>query len=66
MLDPSLDARLADLLVEWELQRDLGSPVTPEDLCRESPDLIEPPRQRIARLSDADRLLGTSAPVPGG
>ena len=36
-----VDARLADLLLRWEQLRAEGQSVTPEELCRDCPELVE-------------------------
>jgi len=49
---------LADKLLEWERKRRDGTPVTPEELCADSPELVDELRRRIRRLEACDRLLG--------
>src|ERR1700722_14563738 len=36
-----VDARLTDLLLRWEQLRAQGQSVTPEELCRDCPELVE-------------------------
>jgi WD40 repeat protein/serine/threonine protein kinase len=50
------DARIDDLLSIWD-----AAPVKPqlEELCRSCPDLLDPLRQRVRALQDADRMLDT-------
>src|SRR5262245_48988115 len=49
---------LANKLLEWERKRRDGTPVTPEELCADSPELVDELRRRIRRLEACDRLLG--------
>jgi WD40 repeat protein/serine/threonine protein kinase len=53
----SHEISLDDLLDEWERRRDQGRPVSPEELCRDCPELLEPLRQQVARLQQMDRFL---------
>jgi Protein kinase domain len=54
---------LADKLLEWEQKRRDGAPVTPEELCADSPELVDELRRRIRRLEACDRLLGLDETV---
>src|SRR5262245_8106953 len=54
------DIQLKELLLRWEELRDQGQPVTPEDLCRDQPQLLEPLRKRIAVLNAMDSMLETA------
>src|SRR5262245_46865099 len=54
-----VDPRLDELLLLWEELRERGEPCTPEDLCRDSPDLLPALRLRLDRLGAIDGLLGT-------
>src|SRR4051794_13413480 len=49
--------RICDLLVRWEEAKARGTPVTPEELCGDQVDLVEPLRYRIAKLEAFDRVL---------
>ena len=49
---------LADKLLEWEQKRRDGTPLTPEQLCADSPELVVELRRRIGRLEECERLLG--------
>jgi serine/threonine protein kinase len=49
---------VAEKLMEWERRREVGTPVTPEELCADSPDLVDEVRRRIRRLQECDRVLG--------
>ena len=41
---------VSQLLLRWEELRQQGRDVTPEELCRDHPDLLETVRQRVAAL----------------
>jgi len=53
------DPRVDELLIDWELQRQNGTPVTPEDLCRACPELLELLKHRIAEQLKVSQLLAT-------
>jgi WD40 repeat protein len=55
---------LADLLLEWEERRERGEKSTPEDLCRDHPECLEPLRARIAALQAMSPLLSTRLSLP--
>jgi WD40 repeat protein/serine/threonine protein kinase len=59
----AVDPRIDDLLSVWD-----AAPVKPELelLCRTCPDLLEPLRQRVTALQEADRLLNTGLLVEVG
>ncbi len=46
------------LLDLWEEARDRGEPVSPEQLCRDRPDLLEELTKLVAELQSADAFLG--------
>ena len=50
------DDRIADLLLTWEEAREGGRLVTAEELCRDSPDLLDAVRERIRLLENAGWL----------
>jgi Protein kinase domain len=55
---------LEDLLDLWEDARDRGEPVSPEELCRDRPDLLEEFARLVAELCKADAFFdGTADPV---
>src|ERR1022692_802918 len=54
-----LDARLADLLLRWEQLRAQGQTVTPEELCRDCPDLLEDLIKGMRALQTIHTLYGT-------
>jgi len=60
--------QLDELLLEWEDRHRRGEPCTPEDLCRDRPDLLEPFRQRLADLQQMLSFVASSntAKIQGG
>lgn len=57
------DERLTDLLLEWEEARDQGKPVTPEQLCRDCPELLPRLKKKIAALEALNPLLQMRKPT---
>jgi serine/threonine protein kinase len=53
------DTRLADLLLTWEEARDAGRPVTPEELCKDCPELLDELRGRVEALEAMRSVLQT-------
>jgi serine/threonine protein kinase len=53
------DNRLDDLLSQFLQLRARGQPPTPEDLCRDCPELLEPLKNRIRGLAALDGFLGS-------
>jgi WD40 repeat protein/serine/threonine protein kinase len=58
------DDRLMDLLLQWEELREQGRPVSPEELCRDCPELVDEVRRRLPFL-DAVRPEGEPAAGAG-
>jgi WD40 repeat protein len=56
----AVDDRLVDLLLRWEELREQGRPVTPEELCRDCPELLDDVRRRL-RFLEAVRTEGDPA-----
>lgn len=56
--------RLNELLLEWEERRDAGRPVSAEELCRPSPELLPELQKRIKALESMDGLLHNDAGPP--
>src|ERR1700758_958633 len=52
-----VDSRLSDLLLHWEELRQQDQPVTPEELCRDGPELVDSLRQQIDQLLAMDAVL---------
>jgi len=49
---------LADKLLEWEQKQRDGTPISPEELCADTPEIVEEFRRQIRRLAECDRVLG--------
>src|SRR5262245_11978949 len=69
--------RVADLLLRWEELSERGESVTPEELCRDCPELLDELRRRIRALQALNPALGaggsptvdaraSSGPTPKG
>ncbi len=54
-----LDPRLADLLLRWEQLRVQGQVITPEEMCRDCPDLTEQLLDRMTALQTSHSLHST-------
>lgn len=52
--------QLSDLLLRYEELRQTGQSITPEELCRECPELVDEVCQRIAALAQVDNQLNLS------
>jgi serine/threonine-protein kinase len=59
------DPRVRDLLLRYEELCEQGRPAPPEELCRDTPELLEDLRQGIADLQALQRRLGP-ADTDGG
>ncbi len=63
----SSDGKLSELVLRWEELRGRGQPVTPEELCRDTPELLVPLRaeiQLLERLTPLDEApTGTDTTV---
>ena len=55
------ESRLLDLVVEWEERRAAGEAVSPEDLCRDCPELLEELRVRLQAMSGMNKMLDAQA-----
>ena len=53
----SVEKRLTVLLMRWAEQQRLGRPVSPEDLCRDCPDLLEAFKLQIEALDAVRSVL---------
>jgi serine/threonine-protein kinase len=51
------DRRIIDLLLRYEDARNHGSSITPEELCCESPELLETVKRRLADLHGTDEIV---------
>src|SRR5690242_15726116 len=62
--------RVLSLLLRWEELKEAGTPVTPAELCAESPELLPAIEQGLNGLGAVDRLLASHSdastpwPVP--
>ena len=50
------DPRLGDLLLRWERNLRKGTQVTPEELCRDCPELLDTLRERLAALDELETM----------
>ena len=48
---------LENLLDQWEEAQEKGSPVSPEDLCLEHPELINDLKKQLDSLDQINRML---------
>lgn len=53
-----------ELLDRWEECQERGEKISPEELCREQPELLNEVRSRIARLAEIDGWIGKGADLP--
>ncbi len=53
----SVEARLSVLMQRWAEQQRLGSAVSPEDLCRDCPDLLDEFKLRLEALEAIRSVL---------
>jgi WD40 repeat protein len=60
-----VDPRVLDILGRHEEMTERGQSVTPEELCRDCPELVAEVRRRLAGLRALDERLGTP-PAAGG
>ncbi len=62
----SVNERLEDLLLRWEELREQGQSITPEELCRECPELLVELRRRIEALQSLNPALASASSEPTG
>ncbi len=55
---PTLD----ELVLRWQELRQHGRPVTPEDLCADCPELLDPLRHQVKALESMAAFLDTEVP----
>jgi serine/threonine-protein kinase len=55
----AIDARVLDLLLDWEERQGRGEPVSLEELCRGCPDLLGELKRRVRELQEVNGLLST-------
>src|SRR4051794_39450919 len=53
----SMSVQVGDLLLAWEEARDEGRAVSPEQLCRDRPDLLPELKKQIAALEQINPWL---------
>src|SRR5436190_16610637 len=58
----AVDQRLMDLLLEYEERQERGEEVTPEILCRDSPELLPEVRRRLRGLARLRPQLEMTSP----
>ncbi len=58
------DDRLADLLLTWEESKERGQDVSPEELCRVCPELLDALKERIRLLEHAGWLTPAAPSSP--
>ena len=59
---PRLDPVVLDLLVEWEKRKAAGNPATPEELCRDCPELVDELRRHVEQIAGLDPVLALTSP----
>src|SRR5262245_4328499 len=52
--------RVEDLLLRWEELNERGESVTPEELCRDCPELLDELRRRVRALQALNPALGAA------
>jgi Flp pilus assembly protein TadD len=57
-----LNTRVCEIVARWEMARDGGRSVSPEELCRETPELLTPVRAALRRLYPTSPLAQPTAP----
>jgi serine/threonine-protein kinase len=60
----SVDQRVLDLVLRYEELASQGQPLTPEELCRDCPELLDELRRRLASLGAINPLLDTEPNAP--
>jgi predicted Ser/Thr protein kinase len=58
------ESEILDLIVQWEEQRAAGRELSPEELCRDCPDLIEEIEARLQSVAVMNNLLDTRGSAP--
>jgi hypothetical protein len=60
----SVEERLGELLLRWELWQEQGHPVSPEELCRDCPELLGELRRRVRALQALNPALDSGSRGP--
>ena len=58
----SHESDLLDLVVQWEERCAAGQPISPDELCRDRPELLTGLRGRLRALAAMQPVLGTDEP----
>lgn len=56
---------IEELMLRWEAARQVGKRLTPEDLCADSPQLLDQLQQQIRAVQVMERVLGFEDHLPG-
>jgi tRNA A-37 threonylcarbamoyl transferase component Bud32/tetratricopeptide (TPR) repeat protein len=59
----STEDRLAELLERWESALAAGLPVTPEELCRDDPEILKEFRSLLTKLGTVNAVLQATGPL---
>ncbi|MBM4070880.1 MAG: serine/threonine-protein kinase [Planctomycetes bacterium] len=54
-------ARLLDLLLGWQQGREQGRTITPEELCRDCPELLDEVKEQLRDLKSLQQFLGQAS-----
>src|SRR5215468_692858 len=57
--------RRSELLIRWQEAREHGQELTPEELCRDCPEMLAELRREIALLDHMERLREADDSLPG-
>src|SRR5438552_12488222 len=63
----AIQNRLGELLLRWQELRNHGQSITPEELCRDCPELVNELRRRIQALqatNSSRNMTGSGPTVP--
>src|SRR5438105_2208562 len=56
----TLDTRVLDLVSRWDDLREQGKKITPEELCRDCPELVNEVKRRIKDLQELEPVLDSA------
>ena len=62
----SHESRLLDLVVEWEERRAAGQAASPEELCRNCPELVEALQEHLGAMEKMNLVLDAKRLPPDG
>jgi serine/threonine protein kinase len=60
----SHETQIMGLLQRWQDMRKVGISLSPQELCRDCPELLQVVRQRLGHLQDLERLMDAPTLVP--